>query len=29
MLYYDITDISEGINPAKSNDSKEYMICHH
>ena len=27
MLYYDRIDISEGIVPAKSNDSKEF-ICH-
>ena len=29
MLYYDRTDISEGINLAKSNSSKECMICHY
>ena len=28
MLYYDRIDISKGINLAKSNDSKECMICH-
>ena len=27
MLYYDRIDISEGIDPTKSNKSKEYMIC--
>ena len=26
---YDKTDISEGIDPAKSNNSKECMICHY
>ena len=29
MLYYDRTDISEGINVAKSNNSKECAICHY
>ena len=29
MLYYDRIDISEGIDPAKSNDNKECMICHY
>ena len=29
MLYYDRTDISEGIDPTKSNRSKECMICHY
>ena len=29
MFYYGRTDISEGIDPAKSNDSKECMIRHH
>ena len=29
MLYYDRTDISEGIDLAKSNNSKECMICHY
>ena len=29
MLYYDRIDISEGINLAKSNNSKECMICHY
>ena len=28
MLYYDRIDVSEGICPAKSNNSKECMICH-
>ena len=27
MLYYDRIDISEGIDPTKSNISKECMIC--
>ena len=27
MLYYDRTDLSKGIDVAKSNSSKEYMIC--
>ena len=27
MLYYDRIDISEGIDPTKSNRSKEFMIC--
>ena len=29
MLYYDRIDISKGINLAKSNNSKECMICHY
>ena len=29
MLYYDRINISEGINLAKSNNSKECMICHY
>ena len=29
MLYYDRIDISEGIDLAKSNNSKECMICHY
>ena len=29
MLYYDRTDISEGIDLSKSNNSKECMICHY
>ena len=29
MLYYDKIDISEGIDPAKSNNSKECMVCHY
>ena len=29
MLYYDRIDISEGIYTAKSNRSKECMICHY
>ena len=28
MLYYDRIDISEGIDFAKSNNSKKCMICH-
>ena len=28
MLYYNGIDISEGIDSAKSNDSKECMICY-
>ena len=28
MLYYDRIDISEGNDPAKSNKSKECMICY-
>ena len=27
MLYYDRIDIGEGIDPTKSNRSKEFMIC--
>ena len=29
MLYYDIIDISGGIDPTKSNRSKECMIWHY
>ena len=29
MLYYDRIDINEGIDLAKSNNSKECMICHY
>ena len=29
MLYYDRTDISEGIDLAKSNSSNERMIYHY
>ena len=29
MLYYDRIDISEVIDLAKSNNSKECMICHY
>ena len=29
MLYYDRIDISEGLDLAKSNNSKELMICHY
>ena len=29
MLYYDRTDISKEIDIAKSNNNKEYMICHY
>ena len=28
MLYYDRIDISEGIEPTKSNKRRECMICH-
>ena len=27
MLYYDRIDISEGINPTKSNESKESFVA--
>ena len=29
MLCYDRTDLSKGIDLAKSNNSKECMICHY
>ena len=29
MPYYDRIDISEGIDPTKSNKNKEFMICHY
>ena len=29
MLYYGKIDLSEGINVAKSNNSKECMVCHY
>ena len=29
MLYNDRIGINEGIGPAKSNNSKECMICHY
>ena len=29
MLYYDRIDISEGIDPTKSNKSRECMIHHY
>ena len=29
MLHYDRIDISEGIDLAKSNNSKDCMICHY
>ena len=29
MLYYDKIDISDGIDPTKSNKSRECMICHY
>ena len=29
MLYYDRIDISEGIDPTKSSDSKDFMFCHY
>ena len=28
MLHYDRIDISEGIDPTKSNKSRECVICH-
>ena len=28
MLYFDITDVSEGIDINKTNGSKECHICH-
>ena len=28
-LYYDRIDISEEIDPAKSNSSNECMVCHY
>ena len=29
MLYYKRIDINKGMDPAKSNSSKECMICHY
>ena len=29
MLHYDIIDVSEGIDFNKTNESKEYDICHY
>ena len=29
MLYYDKIDLSEGIDDAKSNNGKEYVVCHY
>ena len=29
MLYYNRIDLSEGINAAKGNNSKECMVCHY
>ena len=29
MLYYNRSDIGKGIDIAKSNNSKECMICHY
>lgn len=29
MLYYKRIDLSEGDDPAKSSNSKEFMICHY
>ena len=29
MLYYDRIDISEGIDPARNNSSKECIVCHY
>ena len=28
-MYFDRTDLSEGIDPTKSNRGKESMICHY
>ena len=28
-MYYDRTDVGEGIDPTESNKSKECMICHY
>ena len=28
ILYYDRIDVSEGIDPTKSNKSRECMVCH-
>ena len=29
MLYYNKIDLTEGINPVKSNNSKESIVCHY
>ena len=29
MLNYGRIGLSEGIDPAKSNNSKEYIVCHY
>ena len=29
MLHYDKIDLSKGIDLNKSNNSKEYMVCHY
>ena len=29
MLFYDTIDLKEGYHLAKSNNIKEYMICHY
>ena len=29
MLYYDRIDISEGVDPIKTNEISECMICHY
>ena len=29
MLYYDRIDMSEGIDPSRSNKSREFMISHY
>ena len=29
MFYFDRIDLSEGIDPAKSNNRKECMVCHY
>ena len=28
MLYYNTIDLGERIDPAKNNNSKEYIVCH-
>ena len=29
MLHFDKIDLSKGIDPPESNNSKEYIICHY
>ena len=29
MLYYDIIDISEGVDPTKTNKSREYILFYY